>query len=139
MGAKFWNISFQQNIRSWAEDDLNAYFYEKSTIIMLSAFARKIHQQEGIFFWGGGLQRRFPKSAISWHIRVQITQESVWLIALIGLNMFCIHIAYMKSLKKISDARFREGNVKSFTYFPFLLFQRFLPRHFLYAPYNHDS
>ena len=106
MGAKFWNISFQQNIRSWAEDDLNAYFHEKSTIIMLSAFARKIHQQEGIFFWGGGLQRRFPKSAISWHIRVQITQESVWLIALIGFNMFCIHIAYIKSLKKISDTRF---------------------------------
>ena len=27
-------------------------------------------------------------------------------------------------------SKIREGNVKSFTYFPFLLFQRFLPRHF---------
>ena len=46
MGAKLKNITFQQNTRSWAEDDLNAYFHERSTIIMLSAFSRKIHQQE---------------------------------------------------------------------------------------------
>ena len=28
------------------------------------------------------------------------------------------------------NSEYREGNVKSFTYFHFLLFQRFLPRHF---------
>ena len=65
-------------------------------------YIEKITINTGIFLVPGG----FAKWPISSYLRVQITQESVRLIALIGLNMFCIHIAYMKSLKKISDARF---------------------------------
>ena len=46
------------------------------------------------------------KWSISSHIRVQITRESVRLIALIGLNMFLIHNISRKCLKKFSRTGF---------------------------------
>ena len=60
----------------------------------------------GNFFFRGGGEPPFSKWSISSHIRVQITRESVRLIALIGLNMFLIHNISRKCLKKFSRTGF---------------------------------
>ena len=62
----------------------------------------------GIFL-GIGFEERFAKWSISSDIRVQITQESVRLVALIGLKMFSTHIACKKSLEIFLLARFRRS------------------------------
>ena len=56
-----------------------------------------------------GFAARFAKWLLSSDIRIQITQESVRLVALIGLKMFLTHIACKKSLENFLLARFRRS------------------------------
>ena len=59
----------------------------------------------GIFF-REPVEGGFLRWSISSHIRVQITSESVRLIALIGLNMFSTHNVSEKSSKKFLQTTF---------------------------------
>ena len=72
-----------------------------------SHFLRTDHRNvvHEIFFRGGG--GHLEKCSISSPIRVQIAQELVRLITLIGLNKFLMHIISPKSLKKFSWTTFR--------------------------------
>ena len=83
-------------------------------------------------FFRGGVADLFPKWSISSYIRVQITRKSVWLIPLIHLNMFRIHIVSWKSVKKISATRFRLSVLKNCLKIAFFgLFKAFISN-FLY-------
>ena len=80
----------------------------------------------------GGVAGLFSKWSISSHIRVQITSESMRSIALIGLNMFCIHIVYMKSLEKNSDTRFRLSVLRNWPKMAFFAVFKAFISNFLY-------
>ena len=64
-------------------------------------------QKRGVFFLGGGVAGHLEKWSISSPIRVQIAQELVRSITLIGLNKFLMHIISPKPLKKFSWTTFR--------------------------------
>ena len=88
--------------------------------------------QLGIFL-GRGFGGRFEKLSISSHIRVQITRESVRLIALIGLNMFRTNIIYWKSLEIFSGTRFRLSVLRNWPKMAFFgVFKAFIGN-FLYC------
>ena len=72
---------------------------------IISRFCRGLSNRE--FFLGGGVAGRFEKWSIASLIRVQIAQELVRLITLIGLNKFLIHIISPRPLKIFSWTTFR--------------------------------
>ena len=88
----------------------------------------------GNFFLGGyGVAGVFESVSISSHIRVQITRESVRLIALIGLNMFRTNIIYWKSLENFSGTRFRLSVLRNWPKIAFFgVFKAFIGN-FLYC------
>ena len=81
------------------------HFFSTSRYLLTLRTKSSIHM--GVFFLGGGFAGRFEKWSISSLIRVQIAQELVRLITLIGLNKFLIHIISPRPLKKFSWTTFR--------------------------------
>ena len=71
------------------------------------------------FFLGKGFEGGFLRWSISSHIRVQITSESVRLIALIGLNMFSTQNVSEKSSKNILQTTFWRSVLKKWLKLPY--------------------
>ena len=107
-------LSMENTSRFWFKRVGNFLISEKINIHFLVifrylqiSFAVKYFGVDQVGFFLGGGAGHLQKWAISSDVRVQITQELVRLITLIGLNKLLIHIILPKSLKKFSRTAFR--------------------------------
>ena len=86
--------------------DFELLLFGKAKVFYMVKWAKR-NAFFGNFFLVGGFADHLEKWSISSPIRVQIAQELVRLITLIGLNKFLMHIISPKSLKKFSWTTFR--------------------------------